>query len=262
MDIETIRVEWPREDYARLVFARPDKHNAWRHEELHGIARASEEIADRGARVVAIVAEGASFAVGGDVEDFVHVAGSDQIQHWLRAGGAGVNSAIARLKGLEAAVIVGAQGNVAGGSLGYMSVGDFVIAADDLRINLAYVRIGASPDAGTSWFLPRLVNPLRAFEMLALAETMGAQQALEWGLVNRVVPVAELRASVDAMAERLLNVPPVTLKNIKRLVSTSLETSLETQLYREIEGFSAAVAAPEFGPLVSQFIGKQVGRAK
>lgn len=253
---ETVRLEWPREDYARIVFARPEKHNAWRPKELHGIARATEQVADRGARVVAIIADGPSFAVGGDVEEFGRVAGSDEIRQWLRAGGAGVNSAIARLRGMDAAVIVGAQGLAAGGAPGYMWAGDFIIAADDLRINLAYVRIAASPDAGTSWFLPRLANPLRAFELLALGETIDAQQALQWGLVNRVVPAAELHDRVDEMAERLLKVPALTLRNIKRLISTSLDTALETQLYREIEAFSAAVAQPEFGRLVKGFVDK------
>lgn len=256
MTTDTVRLEWPTEGHARIVFARPDKHNAWGHAELVGIARATEQVADRGARVVSIVAEGPSFAVGGDVEDFARVAGSDEVSAWLRAGGGAVNSAIARLRALDAAVIVGAQGLAAGGAPGFMWAGDFIIAADDLRINLAYVRIAASPDAGTSWFLPRLANPLRAFELLALGETIGAQQALQWGLVNRVVPAAELRGQVDALAAQLLAVPAVTLRNIKRLVADSLQTSLETQLYREIEGFAAAVAQPEFGPLVSRFLGK------
>ncbi len=182
--MESVRLEWPTEGYARIVFARPEKHNAWRHKELLGIADATEEILDRGARVVSIVAEGPSYSVGGDIDAFVNAMEKERIGHWARQGGAGVNSAIARLKGLDAVVVVGVQGNVAGGGVGYMSVGDFVIAADDLKINLAYVRIGASPDAGTTWFLPRLVNPLRAFEMLALGETFDAQGALDWGLVN------------------------------------------------------------------------------
>lgn len=254
--MESVRLEWPTEGYARIVFARPEKHNAWRHKELLGIADATEEILDRGARVVSIVAEGPSYSVGGDIDAFVNAMEKERIGHWARQGGAGVNSAIARLKGLDAVVVVGVQGNVAGGGVGYMSVGDFVIAADDLKINLAYVRIGASPDAGTTWFLPRLVNPLRAFEMLALGETFDAQGALDWGLVNRVVSTDELRASVEAMVVRLLKVPPITLKNIKRLVSTSLETSLETQLFREIEGFAAALDTDEFKQCVRSFMAK------
>lgn len=251
----TVRVEWPKDGHARIVLARPEKHNALGHEELFAIAKASQDVADRPCRVVSIIAEGPSFSVGGDVESFAENLDND-IRKWLRHGGLAVNSAIARLKGLDAAVVVGAQGFVAGGAPGYMAAGDFIIAADDLKINLAYTRIGASPDAGTSWSLPRLVGPLRAFEMLALSETINAEKALEWGLVNRVVPVAELHSSVDAMVDRLLEVPPVTLKNIKRLVATSLETSLETQLYREIEGFSTAVGDKEFAMRVRKFVSK------
>jgi len=251
---ETVRLEWPDNGHARIVLARPDKRNALRHEELESLARVTEILAKREPRVVSIVGEGTSFGVGGDIHEFSAALDRGQMERWLRDAGTHLNAAISRLRGLDAAVIVGIQGPVAGGTLGLVWAANHVIAADNLQLNLAYARLGASPDAGTSWFLPRLLNPLRAFEMFALTPTLNAEQALNWGLVNRVVPTLDVSGAVDEVAQQLLKVPPQSLKNFKKLLSRSQEASLESQLYEEIEAFVLSVAQPEFSEKVTSFL--------
>lgn len=251
---ETVRLEWPDDGYARIVLARPDKKNALRHEELRGLARVTEILAKRAPRVVSILGEGTSFGVGGDIYEFADALDRGQMERWLRDAGNHLNAAITRLRALDAAVIVGIQGPVAGGTLGLVWNADHVIAADNLQMNLAYARLGASPDAGTSWFLPRLVNPLRAFEMFALAPTLNAEQALNWGLVNRVVPTLDVAMVVNKVVQQLLTIPPQSLKNIKRLLHRSLNASLESQLYEEIEAFVLSVEQPEFAEKVTRFL--------
>jgi 2-(1,2-epoxy-1,2-dihydrophenyl)acetyl-CoA isomerase len=259
MPVETIRIEWPHAAHARIVLNRPERHNALRIGELRGLDLATQAIAQRGARVVSIVAEGDSFGVGGDIGEFAQALDEGRIDIWLREAGRHLNPAIARLRAMDAAVVVGAHGPVAGGSVGLMLCGDLVVAADDLRIDLAYARLGASPDAGTSWFLPRLVNPMRAFELLALGGAIDAAQALEYGLVTRIVPRGMLLDTVDTLAARLLDVPPVSLANFKRLVGASLQAPLETHLQHEIEAFVAAAAEPVFAARVRAFTGKRRG---
>ncbi|WP_342131240.1 enoyl-CoA hydratase/isomerase family protein [Hydrogenophaga sp. OTU3427] len=250
---DPIRLEWPSEAHARLVLARPERRNALGHDELKGLDRATEVLARREPRVVSIVAEGSTFGVGGDIKAFADALDRNDMERWLRDAGSHLKPAMARLRALDAAVVVGVQGAAAGGTLGLVWAADHVIAADDLRINLAYARLGGSPDAGTSWFLPRLVNPLRAFELFALTPTLDAQQALHHGLVNRVVPVVDLRSSVDAVVQQLLNVPPRSLANIKRLLRESQRNDLERQLFLEFEAFVDAVDAPEFRDRVRAF---------
>lgn len=131
---------------------------------------------------------------------------------------------------------------------------DMTVMAEEAYLGEPELRFGSGIVA---LIMPWLIGPKKAKEWILTGEDrIDAQQALQWGLVNRVVPAAELHDRVDEMAERLLKVPALTLRNIKRLIATSLDTALETQLYREIEAFSAAVAQPEFGRLVKGFVDK------
>jgi len=256
----TVCVQWPQPGHGRLLLDRPAARNALGQAELVGLARAVEELQDGAPRVVSIVAEGPSFCVGGDIQDFGRALTDGGMAQWLRNGGRALNSAIARLHALDAAIVVGVQGAAAGGGLGLVLIGDMVVAADDLKLNIAYARIGASPDAGLSWFLRRLLTHPKAFELMALCPTLDARQALELNLVNRVVAPARLRQEVDALVQELLQVPPQSLRNIKRLLRQSPQTSLETQLHHEIEAFVQAVGQPEFAERVTAFLGRSSAR--
>lgn len=252
----TVRLEWPAAQHARIVIDRPRRHNALGIAELAALDTATAAIAASDARVVSIVAEGPSFGVGGDIAAFAQALDEGRMADWLREVGRHLNPAIARLRALDATVVVGAQGNVAGGSLGLLLAGDLVIAADDLRIDTAYARLGASPDAGASWFLPRLLGARRAFGLLALDTTLDAAHALALGLVNRVVGASGLRAEVDAVAAHLLQMSPVTLVNFKRLVGAAPDRPLEAQLDAEIDVFVSAAADPGFAERVRAFVGR------
>lgn len=254
---DSVRVEWPEAAHARLVLARPARRNALGLAELQALAQGVGVIGARSPRVLSVVAEGGAFSVGGDIEDFGAALAEGRMVAWLREAGVHVNAAIAGLHALEAAIVCGVQGSVAGGALGFVWAADYVVAADDLQLDLAYPRIGASPDAGTSWFLPRLVNPLKAFELMAMAPTLDAREALAQGLVSRCVPAAGLRQAVDEVAARLLRVPPAALKNIKRLLRRSPDSDLQGQLEAEIDAFAGAVDQPEFTAMVQAFLARR-----
>lgn len=251
---QTIRLERPSADHARLVLARPERRNALRIEELQALAQAAASLRQDPPRVLSIVGEGTSFGVGGDIQSFGEALDQGAMEPWLREAIGHFNAAIEGLRALDAAIVVGIQGPVAGGTLGLVWTADHVIAADNLSLNLAYARLGGSPDGGTSWFLPRLVNPLRAFELFTLTPTLNAHQACNWGLVNQVVPSSELPAAVDAVVTQWLAVPPQSLKNFKRLLKASAKSPLQSQLLEEIECFVLAGAQPEFLNKVKEFL--------
>jgi len=259
--VSDIRLEWPREGVARIVICRARHHNALRNIDLVALRDAVEQAAGSNVRIIQIWGEGPSFGVGGDISDFAANLNGD-IGEMVRHGGAVVNTTIVALRSTDKAVIVGARGNVAGGSVGYMLAGDFVVAGDDLRINLSFARLGASPDAGTSWALGEFLGHRRAFEVLALSETIRADQALVWGLVNKVVPAADVEAEVETVTDRLLAIAPITLANFKRLLGDGREGNLRGHLARETELFAAAVADPDFAHRVRAFIGKDAGQNK
>jgi 2-(1,2-epoxy-1,2-dihydrophenyl)acetyl-CoA isomerase len=154
---------------------------------------------------------------------------------------------------LDAAIVVGVQGASAGGALGLIWCADHVILSEDASISIAYAKLGGSPDGGTSWLLPRLVNPLRAFEMFTLMSSLKAKQALDWGLANQLVPATEMSQSVDEVVQQWLSLPSQSLKNIKQLLRSAQSQDLETHLLQELEGFISASKQPEFKQRVMKF---------
>lgn len=256
----TIRTEWPAPDYARIVLARSERRNALGSAELAGLATAVRSVAKSGCRVLALLADGPAFSVGGDVFAFADKSAED-LQHLVRTDLGQVRDAISMLRAMDTIVVVGAQGYVAGGALGYLMAGDVVIGADDLRVDLAYSRIGASPDAGVSWFLPRRVGYVRAFDLMIFARAIDAQEALAAGILSRVVPLANLRAAVDRTADDLLDLPRASLFHMKRLLTQSFGASLEAQLESELQAFAEVASTDEFREKVAAFADRGKGKA-
>lgn len=252
---ETIRLERLSDDHARLTLARPARNNALRLEELKALSEITTSLLNQPPRVLSIVAEGSSFGVGGDIQSFADALEQGVMKDWLSEAIGYFNIAISGLRALDTAIVAGIHGPVAGGTLGLVWVSDHVIAADNLKLNLAYAKLGGSPDGGTSWFLPRLVNPLRSFELFTLTPTLGAEQACSWGLVNKVVPVKILLTAVDEVVNKWLAVPPQSLRNFKSLLRSSGSTTLQSHLHSELEGFLKAGQQPEFSARVKAFVG-------
>ncbi|HTN67533.1 MAG TPA: enoyl-CoA hydratase-related protein [Burkholderiaceae bacterium] len=241
---------------ATIVFDNPGSFNVMSIDQLTAFGQATEQLAaDPGVRVVVLRAEGPIFGGGGDIASFR--LGADDAPDQLRAIGRVLNPAILRLRALPAIVVAAVHGAVAGGSVGMMSAADLVIAAQGTKFNLAYARIGASPDVGNSWFLPRLVGARKALEWLLLSDDFDADTALAHGLVNQVVPAAQLRAAADQLVARLLAGPHGSQARMKRLIYQSESTPLAQQLYDEIEHFAQATATPDFVEGVTAFLQKR-----
>ena len=100
----------------------------------------------------------------------------------------------------------------------------------------AFVNIGLVPDGGASWMLPRMVGKARATEMMMLGEKIGAEKALEWGLIYKVVEDAALQAEARALATRLANGPTVSYAVMRKNILVAMENSFSEQLLAEAEG--------------------------
>jgi 2-(1,2-epoxy-1,2-dihydrophenyl)acetyl-CoA isomerase len=141
-----------------------------------------------------------------------------------------------------------------------MNACDLVIAADDAYFASAYRNIGLTPDGGGSWALPRLAGSRRAMEILLLGERFDAQQALAWGLVNRVVAAAALDDAVTQVVQSLAGGPVLAIRNAKRLVRESLARSLSEQLNAEALSFGACAGTPDFAEGITAFLEKRPAR--
>ena len=134
---------------------------------------------------------------------------------------------------MRAPVIADVNGAVAGAGLGLVAAADFAIASEKARFTSAYTKIGLTPDGSTTWFLPRLIGLRRAKEMFLLNRSLSAEEAMAWGLVNRVVAPADLSPAVAQVAEQLASGPTHAFASVKRLLFLSDGASLEQQMKHE-----------------------------
>jgi 2-(1,2-epoxy-1,2-dihydrophenyl)acetyl-CoA isomerase len=251
-----IKLSRPANGLATLTLARPAVYNALDLESMRELQRVTLALAqDPSVRVVLLQGEGPAFSGGGDISFFA--TRQADAGAMLEEIGRALNPAILALRQMDAVVVVSVHGSVAGGSIGLMLAGDIIVAAADTKFNLAYSRMGGSPDAGTSWFLPRLAGHNAAIELLALSDTFLAERAAQLGLVNHVVAAAEREPFTQRLVDRLLATPSVTLANVKRLVTQAQTTPLAAHLEQEIAAYARACASPDFREGVAAFLEKR-----
>jgi 2-(1,2-epoxy-1,2-dihydrophenyl)acetyl-CoA isomerase len=207
-----------------VTLDRQDRKNAindtmWT--ELESVLR---EIARSAAdRVVVLTGAGGEFCSGADLSDR---AGDEHPLGRMRR----VGDICLTLARLPQPTIAKVRGVAVGAGLNIALVCDLVVAAEGARFSEIFAKRGLSLDFGGSWILPRLVGMHRAKELALLAPIIGADEALGIGLVNRVLPDAELDAFVDGWVAHLLALPPITLAMTKRLLDNSFNVTLEEAL--------------------------------
>lgn len=233
---------WREADVVHMRFNRPQALNAIDLPMACAFEQACGNLLrETGVRVVVVSGAGRAFMAGGDLvamrADPVGIT-RELITH-MHAG-------LKTLSAVQAPVVAALQGAVAGAGLGIALACDIVIAADDARFNVAYPRIGASPDCGTSFGLVRAVGLRRAMAMALLSEPLDAAQALQWGLVNQVVPAASLPQALTDLIGRLAAGAPVALARVKRLLHGAAQRDFAAQLDAEAEAFADCARSLDF----------------
>ncbi|MDR0380109.1 MAG: enoyl-CoA hydratase/isomerase family protein [Candidatus Accumulibacter sp.] len=214
---------------------------------------------DRAVRAVIVTGSGAkAFCAGGDVASFAR--DPETVDFLMKEVTGFMHLAIARLAWMDAPVIAAVNGVAAGAGLGIAAACDLAIAADDATFTSAYTLIGLSPDGGASYYLPRLIGHRRAAEMFLTNRTLSAREALDWGLVNRVVSRADLEREVDALAEQLASGPTKTYGGVKKLLALSANDSLESQMERESRHIAEFSRSPDGREGVRAFVEKRKPR--
>ena len=238
---------------ARVTLNRPDRLNALDHDLALELADSLDRLADDPkVRVVTLMGAGRAFMAGGDITVF-RSAGEQAPEVIGRLIGL-FHRTIRRIRALDAVVVAGVHGAVAGGGLGLALACDFVVAAEDALFVPAYTKLGTNPDGGTTWTVTRLLGPQRALEWLMLGDTVDARAAEKMGLVNRVVPSATLASEVDALARRIAAGPATAHATLKRLVDQASYTPLDAQLDAERAGFVKAAGTRDFREGVTAFL--------
>ncbi len=247
---------------ATLTLNRPEALNALNTQmmdELHAAAARVEH--DASVRAVILTGAGKHFMAGGDVKFFAEtvakIPDANERRVLFEKFVGRLHPLMTSLRRMPKPVIASVRGAAAGFGLSLMMAADLAVVADDSYFTLAYCNIGTSPDGSSTYVLPRLVGMKRAMEIALLGDRFDAKHALAIGLVNRVVPAAELDAHVNALAERLAAGPTAALGRTKQLINRSLENDYDTQLQMEAEAFAASAAGEDFQRGVGAFVDKK-----
>jgi 2-(1,2-epoxy-1,2-dihydrophenyl)acetyl-CoA isomerase len=183
-------------------------------------------------RAVLLTSEGPHFCAGGDVHTFA--AQGEALPDYLREATTWLGSCASALMRLEAPVIAAVHGYAAGGGgFGLVCAADLVVAGESARFLLGATRVGMAPDAGGSVTLARIVGLRKAMEIALTNPTLTAAQALELGLVNRVVPDDAVQAEGLALARQLADGATRALAATKRLLWDGLGATVEARLPEE-----------------------------
>jgi enoyl-CoA hydratase/carnithine racemase len=235
-----------------ITMNRPRRKNAansvmW--EELSDVVRALHSADD--VRAVILTGAGGDFCSGADVSG--EETRSRHMLHSMRH----IGDLCLSLQRLAQPTVAKVRGVAAGAGLNMALACDMVIAAQGARFSEIFARRGLVVDFGGSWLLPRLVGMHRAKELVLLADIIDAAEADRIGLVNRVVPEAELDDTVDSIAARLAAGPPIALAMSKRLLNNSFDVTLEQALDDEGLAQTVTFSTEDVAEAMSAFIDKR-----
>jgi 2-(1,2-epoxy-1,2-dihydrophenyl)acetyl-CoA isomerase len=166
------------------------------------------------------------------------------------------NPLVTQMRELPVPFVTAVNGAAAGVGCSFALLGDLIVAAEEAYFLQAFRRIGLVPDGGSTWLLPRMVGRARAMEMMLLGEKVHAAEALQWGMVNRVVPAAALMETAMELARRLAD-GPKALSLIRRAAWESLENDWASQIHLERTLQREAGRTADFREGVTAFISKR-----
>jgi 2-(1,2-epoxy-1,2-dihydrophenyl)acetyl-CoA isomerase len=254
-ELKTMRLETEGE-IGTLTLSRPDALNAMGPEMIFELTVAFAWLADRAPiRALIITGAGRAFSSGGDVTWFREGLESEKLDlpSDVRRGADILHQAIVDMHRIAYPVIAAVNGPAAGAGFSLALACDLRIAAEDAFFACAYGRIGASPDGGMTYFLPRVIGPSRALELLLNDPNLGAQDALAAGLVSEVVPAGELMDRAREKAAELAAKAPHYVRMAKTLVHQSLDNTLADHLQRERHGIADSMATEDLAAAVPAF---------
>lgn len=241
---------------ASITFNRPEVLNALDAGMIARLKEACERAErDEAVRVIVLRGAGPAFLAGGDVASF-H-ANLPRISQMVMEVAGELHRAVLALRRALKPVVASVHGAVAGAGVSLVAAADFVIAAADTQFTLAYSRIGTSPDGGATWFLPRLVGYQKALELMLLSEAVDAATMQALGVVNRVVPAAELEQETRRIVARLATGPTLAYAATKRLANQAFNDSLAAHLDEEAQAFARCAATRDFAEGVTAFVEKR-----
>lgn len=224
---------------ATLTLNRPAKYNALTEETSQELIAAFKMIErDDDARCVVLTGEGKGFCAGQDLTEVSDRGESFSLRDHLNQN---YNKMVQTMRRLEKPIVVAVNGACAGAGFGLALAGDFRYAGESAKFLTAFIGIGLAPDTGVAYWLPRLIGPSRAAEMIFTNERVDATTAAQIGIVNKVFPDDQLMAETMKVAQHLAQSPTRGIGLSKRVLNKSLGVTFDEVL--DYEAYTQDVAA-------------------
>jgi 2-(1,2-epoxy-1,2-dihydrophenyl)acetyl-CoA isomerase len=250
-----------QEGVATLTLNRPKQLNALSVEMMAALRQGVEQaVGHPDARAIIVKGAGEHFMAGGDLNDFharLDLDPAARTEAFRAMIDDYINPMLLALREAPQPVVCSVRGACAGFGLSLMLACDLALVAENAYFTTAYAWIGLSPDGGGTWFLPRLVGSRKAAELFLLADRIDAQQALQLGLVNRVVAADRLEEETATWIRRLANGPGRAYGEVRRLLAASQDNTFAAQLQAESESFGRCAATDDFAEGVRAFVEKR-----
>jgi 2-(1,2-epoxy-1,2-dihydrophenyl)acetyl-CoA isomerase len=223
-----------RNGVAQITLNRPEAGNALNlklaQELLRAVMRCDEESE---VRAVVLAGAGRMFCVGGDLRSFTEQG--EQLSHHLKEVTTYLHAAVSRMARMDPPVVAAVHGAAAGAGLSLTCACDLVVATESARFSMAYTKAGLTPDGSSTYYLPRLVGLKRATELALTNRELTAQEAVDWGIVTRMVPDDDLSEYATELASQLAAGATKALGAAKRLLHSGWTETLETQMEHETQ---------------------------
>lgn len=221
----------------RLSMNRPEVYNAFNNELTFELQDAFKQIRrDDEVRVVVLTGEGKAFGSGQDLK----ASQADPNRSFLDSVRKRYNPLIKAMRELPKPIICRLNGVAAGAGCSVALACDIIVASDQATLIEVFINIGLVPDSGSSYFIPRLVSPARAFELCTMGSKLSAIQAYEWGMINKVVPHEQLDAAVQEYVDYYAAAPTKAVGMIKKMLNKAQTASLDEML--EYEAYCQEIA--------------------
>lgn len=255
MSYETMTYEVV-DSVAVITLNRPNDANALNQpmsEELFAVSVKAEH--DPNVRAVLITANGKMFCAGGDLKHFSEAG--DEMAARLTNTATNLHAAVSHFNRMNAPVVIAVNGTAAGAGFSLAICGDYVFASEKAKFTMAYTAAGLSPDGSSTFFLAHLVGMRKAKELALTNRLLSADEAFNWGMVNKVVPAESLQEEAMGLAKKLAKGPTKSFGMTKRLILEACTESLETQMEAEGRGIAQCCMTPDGQEGVMAFLEKR-----
>ena len=251
-EYETLKYETPHDGVALITLNRPDRLNAFNAAMRRDLSDATRlASADEAVRAVVVTGEGRAFCAGADVSGMQEKYNVEDILNTE------YGAFLSAIQTMPKPVIAAVNGPAAGIGMTTALTCDLIVMGEDAYLMSAFANIGLVPDGGLSWLLTQQLGYARAYQLAIEAEKTDARRALEWGLVNRVVPTADTLANALAWAQSLTERAPLSMALTKRAFRAAAHGGLRDAMAYEAMAQRTAITTDDFAEGVKALFEKR-----